>query len=146
MVDSENLNGFYLFGLTYSSPVPKTDEEKQSARLKNAKVMDALTTTLRAFENDIRQNTRYYDPVDTYICVVNVGRGQLLPDIVPDSHTWADNGFDGDDDDPEGSSNEGDDPDLRQVEGASRNMVSSNVSRTKDPKGKTTLHLHASKL
>ena len=147
MVDSQNLNGFYLFGLTSSSPVPKTDEEKQSARLKNAKVMDALTTTLRAFENDIRQNTRYYDPVDTYICVVNIGRGQLLPDIVPDSHTWADNGLDGDDDDPEGSSDEGDDPDLRQVEGASRNMVSSNVSRKKkDPNGKTTSHLHASKL
>lgn len=109
--------------------------------------MDTLTTTLRAFENDIRQNTRYYDPVDTFICVVNIGRGQLLPDIVPDSHTWADNGFDGDDDDPEGSSDEGDDPDLRQVEGASRNMVSSNVSRKKkDPKGKTTSHLHASKL
>lgn len=108
--------------------------------------MSILTTTLRAFENDIHQNARYYDPVDTYICVANVGRAQLPSDVVLDSHTWADNGFD-DDGSEDSSDDEGDDPDLHMVKGAPQSTESSPTSRKKkDLKGKATPHLLASKL
>lgn len=78
-------------GLTSTSVAPKTEEEKQITRRENAKVLSSLINTLRTFEGELQQNARYYDPVDTFISVTNVGFSQLPTSVVLDSHIWSDN-------------------------------------------------------
>jgi hypothetical protein len=145
-VDGQNLHGFYLFGLASNNPAPtSSDEDKQQSRMEKAKVISALTAVLRAFENDIQQNSRYYDPADAFISVINVASSQLPSNVVFDAYTWSDNGFDdeiysGDSDDDGADDAEVTQDDISFISG------SLSASKKKQVKSKTTGHLPASKL
>ena len=143
-----NLHGFYLFGLTFSTSSPTPDEDKQQSRKDNAKTMSVLMTTLRAFESNIQQNSRYYDPVDTFVSVTNTRFSQLPPDTVLDTHNWSDNGFDNENDSSDSSDeDEGgtDAADFAQ-EGILSTSASKFPPKKKQGKTKTTGHLPTSKL
>lgn len=145
-VDGQNLSGFYLFGLTSISPIPTSDAEKRIARKENAQTMSTLTTTLRAFESDVQQNSRYYDPSDTFISVTNIGYSQLPLDLILDPHVWSDNGFDDeeDSDDDDDDDIESSEPDLKSFDPTTRSSAS--LQKKLRTKAKVTPHLQASKL
>ena len=90
--DDHSLLGFYLFGLT---PSATSHEVKQLAQKEKTKVRAALLATLRAFENNIQHNSRYYDTVDTFVSVSVINSSQLPSTVVLDAHRWSDNGVDG---------------------------------------------------
>ena len=145
-MDNQNLHGFYLFGLASTTPSPTSDEEKQRSRRDNANIMNALTTTLRAFENDVQQNGRYYDPVDAFVSVTKIGSSQLPSNIVFDTHRWSDDGCDGENDSDDSDDDGTDAAEVAQDEVWSASASLSSMSKKKPAKTKTTRHLPASKL
>ena len=145
IVDGQNLHGFYLFGLASNNPAPaSSDEDKQQSRTEKEKVISALMAVLRAFENDIQQNSRYYDPVDAFVSVINIASSQLPSNVVFDTHTWSDNGFD-----DEIYSDDSDDDDLNDAEVTQDDIpfTSGSLSAPKKKQVKSkTGHLPAPKL
>ena len=141
-IDDLALNGFYLIGLSVSATAPKSGQQKQSVRMANSEFKSAMTTALRAFEADIKSNTRFYDPSEMFICLTSVTASALPSALVLDTHQWSDGGFDGD----------GDDQDLIDEEESFDNQ-SENVSpdlaptpRKNHPNLTSTSHLPAAKL
>jgi hypothetical protein len=141
IADNQNLQGFYLFGIASATPSPNSDEDRQLARRDNAKIMSALTTTLRAFESDIHQNSRYYDPVDAFVSVRYIGSSQLPSTVVHDTHRWSDNGFDNEDD-----SDDENDVTIEVIEAETSSISVHSSASKKHSKSKTTQHIPASKL
>jgi hypothetical protein len=136
-MDDQNLHGFYLFGLAPTTSAPISNEHKQRLRKDNAKVISTLTTTLRTFESDIQQNSRYYDPLDAFVSVTNISSSQLPSSVVLDNHSWSDNCFDDVSDDS--------DDDGAEVE-VPFTSASLSAPKKKQVKSKATGHIPASKL
>ncbi|KAF7986588.1 hypothetical protein HWV62_26356 [Athelia sp. TMB] len=99
--DDRTLQGFYLIGLASNSNPQKTEEERKLMRQEQAKSLSSLTATLRTFESDLHQNSRYYDPAEAFISVAHIGSSQLSSSVVEDLHSWSDGGFDEDNNEDE---------------------------------------------
>ena len=83
--------------------------------------MNAVTGTLRSFEDGIRMNERY-DPATMFVSVAKVSSGELPGRVVIDRYVWPDNGFDGEDEEDEDDDN---DDDSSSVVGDDSNDASS---------------------
>ncbi|GAW08805.1 duf455 domain-containing protein [Lentinula edodes] len=116
--DARNLHGFYLFGLSpFSSASPSKLQEIELA---------ALTQCIRSFEADLQSNVKYYDSQTTFISLGIMTQKSLkketgLTNIIPDSFTWSDNGFDPVDDDEENIEEKDDEFDIP---GPEQSMIS----------------------
>lgn len=101
--------------------------------------MGTLVTTIRAFESDLHQNDRYYDPASTFI---SISRSQLPHNVELDDHKWSDNGFDNEE---ETSDLDDDATDNSELDLNSSVPISTTVT-CKKKRTKVTPHLSASKL
>ncbi|KAJ3889033.1 hypothetical protein GG344DRAFT_52462 [Lentinula edodes] len=111
--NARNLHGFYLFGLSPFSSAP-------SSKLRESELA-ALTHCIRSFEAELRSNVKYYDSQTTFISLGIITQKSLeketgLANIIPDSFTWSDNGFDPVDDDEEDVEEKDDEFDIPDPE------------------------------
>ncbi|KAJ3809430.1 2'-5' RNA ligase superfamily-domain-containing protein [Lentinula aff. lateritia] len=111
--DARNPHGFYLFGLSpFSSASPSKLQETELA---------SITQCIRSFEAELQGNIKYYDSQTTFISLGIMTQKSLeketgLANIIPDSFTWSDNGFDLVDDDEDDAEEKDDEFDIHDRE------------------------------
>ncbi|KIK52687.1 hypothetical protein GYMLUDRAFT_64131 [Collybiopsis luxurians FD-317 M1] len=120
--DNRGPNGFYLFGLSPTSPTSGSIKSSAESELAS------ITQCLRSFEAELQNNEKFYDSQSTYISLSLVKRGALEKDIglakiVPDSFAWSDNGFDPVDDDDDEELDEFEDQDFESQDNQSEVSV-----------------------
>lgn len=82
-------NGFYLLGVS-----PSVRYSKDTPTRKTSEIQASLLNCLRAFEGDLRGNSKYYDDIETFIGLSSIKQAQLPSKVIPDPFVWPDNGID----------------------------------------------------
>jgi hypothetical protein len=82
-------NGFYLLGVS-----PSVKFSKDTSTRKGSDIQASLLQCLRAFEGDLRANSKHYDDIETFIGLSSIKQSQLPPKVIPDPFVWPDNGID----------------------------------------------------
>lgn len=147
-------NGFYLLGLS-----PSVKFSKDTLTRKSSEIQASLLNCLRAFEGDLRANSKYYDDIETFIGLSSIKQSQLPSKVIPDPFVWPDNGIDppldedSDEDDitplspanvtPDGQDGEGL---LTEEDWSKFQLISASKRKEAAAKTKTTPYVPAGKL
>ena len=135
-VDHQTLNGFYLVGLSSLKSSPDEEEGKQRPPKSKPGIKHGLLSTLRAFESDLRSNTRFYDQNEMFVSVTQATAAQIPPFLELDTYQWPDGGYDDDD---------GEDEDVIEEEGRSDDQDDADTKQ-RMRHGMPTAHVPAAKL
>lgn len=136
--DHQELNGFYLFGL--SPAVSGSTVDKETIVRKNAIAENALVKCLRSFEDDLHAHEGYHDPSNnTFLALSYVKRAKLPELIVPDPYSWPDEEVEVVDEDEESEESTGESSDQRSEEF----IVVSASQRKRALKAKGSVHVPA---